>query len=358
MKRTWWAAAVLTATLSGCTAPGSEGGPCLAGSCNSGLVCLSDTCVNPNGNDAGSSDGGGTGKLDGGSSQDGGGVSASWKLLTNVPGNGFRGVFGFGPNDVWVSSGTGVAHWNGSDWQEYPAGSAGAVMFAPLWGSAPDDVWLGGDNAMYHWDGTGWNQDPADFGVVFGVWGSGPNDVWAVGDVLFIGGGLRAPVAHWDGATWTGIKPAGYDKRLDAIHGSGPNDVWAVGNAGQAFHWNGATWTSRPVGGYPTAVWVRATDDAWLTGGGSPSGIMRWNGITWSPVTSTGQLWTIFGTSKSDVWAGGNEAALLHWDGLAWSPASTGITCAQGLVCAVQSLWASGPSDAWAVGDFGLVRYH
>jgi hypothetical protein len=78
----------------------------------------------------------------------------------------------------------------------------------------------------------------------------------------------------------------------------------------------------------------------------------------WSSVSSgTAQnLWSVWGTSASDVWAVGDNATILHYDGTSWSTISAGT-----ITPPFYSIWGASPSDVWAVGgDFGggvIVHY-
>jgi hypothetical protein len=84
--------------------------------------------------------------------------------------------------------------------------------------------------------------------------------------------------------------------------------------------------------------------------------ILHWDGSVWTSVSSgtTNNLWGIWGSGASDVWAVGNSdvafvGTILHWDGSAWTSVSSGTTSH------LYGVWGSGPSDVWAVGDGGTI---
>jgi photosystem II stability/assembly factor-like uncharacterized protein len=126
--------------------------------------------------------------------------------------------------------------------------------------------------------------DPAI--TLFGLWGSGPDDVWTVGgNVLLPANG--AQVWHWDGAAWSAVAlppEAAAPTAMYKVWGTGPDDVWVCGLNGVVLRWDGAAWTVVPTG-------------------------------------STQPLYTIHGTSGSDVWAvgGAGNGVALHWDGTAFT---------------------------------------
>ncbi|CAL9327148.1 hypothetical protein [Streptomyces sp. SudanB182_2057] len=71
-------------------------------------------------------------------------------------------VISDGPDDVWVSSGTRVSHWNGSSWTRHDvSGESGtAVSF----GSHGGQIYAGVDSfgtypKLLRWNGTAWEQD-------------------------------------------------------------------------------------------------------------------------------------------------------------------------------------------------------
>jgi hypothetical protein len=108
-------------------------------------------------------------------------------------------------------------------------------------------------------------------------------------------------------------------QRLNAVWGDGDGTVWTVSSEGQILRWDGAAW----VKSYPEA-------------GGGPA------------------LYTIWGSSPTDLWAGGDRV-LLHGTGVSpatimWSkvelPPSTKVWPSQRMV---RSLWGASSTSIWAV---------
>ena len=171
----------------------------------------------------------------------------------------FYGVWGSGPNDVWIAGDT-MLHWDGSALA--PANSGTTQPLQGVWGSGPNDVWSVGDHGtILHWDGSVWSPSPNDQpdASFAGVWGTGPNDIWAFGCVF-----LPAPEAactpvilRWDGSVWS--PSPGYLNRLYGLWGTGPNDIWAAAYAdGPPMHWNGSYWPQGSASGeyaVPRCIW-------------------------------------------------------------------------------------------------------
>jgi photosystem II stability/assembly factor-like uncharacterized protein len=72
--------------------------------------------------------------------------------------------------------------WNGAAWT--PSASGTTEWLTGVWGSGPNDVWVVGDEGtILRWNGSTWM--PSSSGTrerLSAVWGSGPNDVWIAGD--------------------------------------------------------------------------------------------------------------------------------------------------------------------------------
>lgn len=67
-----------------------------------------------------------------------------------------RGVFGFGPDDVWaVGEASTVLHWDGAVWTKLATpfdDASDRPMLHAVWGSSPSDVWIVGDGTVLHFD--------------------------------------------------------------------------------------------------------------------------------------------------------------------------------------------------------------
>jgi|GEM_PF-3980547 len=63
-------------------------------------------------------------------------------------------------------------------------------------------------------------------------------------------------------------------------------------------------------------------------------------------------LWEIWGSSASDVFAIGDSGTLLHYDGQSWNSVDIGTTNGLG------GIWGSSASDIFAVGLSGTVLHY
>ena len=101
-------------------------------------------------------------------------------------------------------------------------------------------------------------------------------------------------------------------------------------------------------------LWVFADDDIWLLDGSST--VHRYDGeaFTTLDTPSTGGLGCIFALSPTQVWlCAGTE--VLFYDGANFS--ATDVTAARGLD-SLSGLWASSPTDVWAIGDDAIVAHY
>jgi hypothetical protein len=136
--------------------------------------------------------------------------------------------------------------------------------------------------------------------------------------------------------------------RARGVWGPSASDIWAVGEQGTIIHYNGTSWSlvSSPTLNSLYAVWGSSASDVWALG---PSIILHYDGTTWTPASTSKEVFGVWGSSRSDVWAVGANA-LLHQDGARWSQNSSGA-----VVPAVSlKIWGSSSSNAWVVGGYQI----
>lgn len=105
--------------------------------------------------------------------------------------------------------------------------------------------------------------------------------------------------------------------------------------------------------GAGSAVATTGPTNVWVTGNGP---ILRYDGTSWTSVfddslSTFGSLWA---TSPTDAWAVGYypgpnsmlAGSIAHWDGAAWADVKNAPATNQ-----LFRVWGSGPSDVWVVGD-------
>jgi hypothetical protein len=161
--------------------------------------------------------------------------------------------------------------------------------------------------------------------------------------------------------------------------------VPAAAGASQAAGPPSVSATAAPTGGpnpgvrnYLTGVEALTSTDVWAVGYYCTSGcgtpketdqtlIERWDGTAWTqipspdPSTQVSRLRSVTATSASDAWAVGyycssncneskeqEQTLILHWNGTAWSQVTSPNTFSDEL----ESVTATSPTDAWAVGYY------
>ena len=291
-----------------------------------------------------------------------------------------------------------VEHWDGTNWQVFPAPNdpnGGASMFSGVAAVTVEDVWAvgaaGSVPLIAHWDGRAWSASTVLDGApvswpLAGVTAASAQDLWAVGS--YHQDGLdHSFILHGDGTRWRLVHSPqpGFSSRLAAVTARAPDDVWAVGTYGQdgadqplLLHWDGSAWrqVANPlaVAGTLHAVVAPAADDAWAAGESATGPLfLHWDGSAWGtapgPSGPTRPL-TIAGLaarSADDVWAAGWYRApaspatlLLHWDGTRWavvpSPNQSTSYRPEDPTNQLHALVATA-SDVWAAGAQVFARY-
>jgi hypothetical protein len=279
-----------------------------------------------------------------------------WRELTPpMPGLTFTGVWGSGPEDVWVTSergGESLFHWDGQAW------SSVSLPFSALYGisgRSASDILVVGEEGAAHYDGNAWRVVVGSVpSRLLGAWHApdGQVVVGAAGHVQrstqvqtwrHLDQGIRAdfvtlsapePDRWWlgDGRNvWTGPNITGSmmgPSNVFAAQGAGR--LWAAGNFGRVdlrswdSHGGGTNFFYLPQS--YTFHGVHPLDGmlAWLVGVDSTTGeglIIQLDGHTsWTryPLQASGAVNAIHGTAPDDLWAVG-DGVIAHWDGKAWT---------------------------------------
>ena len=300
-----------------------------------------------------------------------------------------------------------VQHWDGERWSIVPSANTSAAQYNYLVGvacSGSNDCWaIGGFNngaaeqtLIQRWNGTSWalvdspNTSATEQNTLRGVACVSASDCWAVGSSINADTGSdETLVQRWNGVAWEIVSSPnsllGSGSRLRGVTCSSASDCWAVGdfNVGNSVtqtlieRWDGAAWsivdspdTSLTEANRFTAVACVSTSDCsavgtFDSGGSVRTLIARWNGSTWSRVSSpnpaaaqNSYLASVSCTSGGECSAvgyqhtGGRVQTLAErWNGTAWNLAAAanarssqnnsllGVTC-------------SAANDCWAVGSY------
>ena len=304
-----------------------------------------------------------------------------------------------------------------------PAPGQSSILFGVTCPSSSDcwavgryrDVNGAGLNQILHWNGSAWSlvfaPEPGGttavaFNSLYGVACASASDCWAVGAYFNASGVQFNQALRWNGTRWSLVSTPqpGIVRSLAGVRCTSGSSCWAVGayrntsNAtlNQALRWNGTKWslvsTPQP-GGTATSgnfselngIGCTSASNCWAGGDYRTASIttapdlnqaLRWNGTTWSLVSTpqpagtaagdTNELGGVSCTSSSDCWAVGVDANLgsrtflnqaLHWDGSTWAlvttpdPDGTGGGATNGL----NAVTCTSASNCWAVGSYGQI---
>ncbi|MCC6407352.1 MAG: hypothetical protein IT453_09310 [Planctomycetes bacterium] len=199
-----------------------------------------------------------------------------------------------------------IAAWDGVAWSDVGGGTNGQIRDLQVYddGTGPNlfacgyFMLAGGNSVMWiaKWDGSAWNAlpvGPAGGGggiEHMAVYDDGTgSQLYAGGQFTFLNGSAWKALARWNGSVWTKVGTASLNSvgtiRVMAVHDDG---------TGPALY----------VSGYFSSI-----------GGVAAEYIARWNGSTWSPLSSglsnPGDPWVYAlasgpGAAGSRLWAGGD----------------------------------------------------
>jgi hypothetical protein len=257
-----------------------------------------------------------------------------------------------------------------------PMQTGAIVGLLSIWGSSPTDLFAVGETAggsplssILHYDGQQWNpQYTSTDARLMGVWGISPTNVFSVGfaGINAGGGGI---LLHYDGTGWTDMElPDLFDQAYVSVWGSSPTDVYAVGeyfdeqDINLVAHFDGAAWT--PVSLKKSARRIASdvngtsASNVFVVGNLFPEDgyfLLHFDGSTWTEqdVGSPGILLGVWASGPTDAFAVGQQdgGLILHYDGQSWTP----MTVPAG-VAGLSDVWGSAPTDVYAVGD-GILHY-
>ena len=281
---------------------------------------------------------------------------AGWCWENPLPqGDGLSGIWGFGPDDVWMVGWLGtILHWDGVALSKFDWAGTDKILY-DLWGAAPDDIWaVGSEGYLARYNGTSWSSRSSGTTYwMYAIWGFAGNDIWA--------GEASGKVNRYNGSGWTEIA-TGTGSRLLGVWGPDPDHLWAVGWDGAIRYRSGGSWGGQTSGTteYLNSVWGASIDDVWAVGDNGV--ILRRQAGSWSQVDGGVDvgLYDVWGTAADNVWAVGEDDTILHFGGDHWSPAGPPATRSVFSISTgdLRALWGTAANDVWAVGHGGTVlRY-
>ncbi|NUN94747.1 MAG: hypothetical protein HUU16_01120 [Candidatus Omnitrophica bacterium] len=168
-------------------------------------------------------------------------------------------------------------------------------------------------------------------------------------------------------AEWRFHSPLPQGNTLHAAWAMGPDNVYFGGEGGTLLHWNGNAWNQEVVPTQRTIFSIHGTSatDIWAVGGDAYASdqharslVLHFDGSTWSDVPPpmfldyTYVLGSVFAIAPDNAWATNDGGpSLVHWDGATWSfdllPSAL-----EGRFLAV---FALGPDHVFAAGTHGQI---
>jgi hypothetical protein len=278
---------------------------------------------------------------------------SSWGTMntTGLPsGQIIRAIRGRDASDIYVAFYNNVYRFNGSSWAT--TGISSALGIYP----SIEDIWVGPTKlfavgqggVVVTYDGVIWhNENGGPWRLLLDVWTGGPQEAVVVGE-----GGV---MLEFNGTTVTDATLAGVSYYLNGIAGSRDN-LYVVGDGGGVLHYDGSAWADISN----DAVVTSGLMDIWVAGSGAfavgQNGvIVRISGTTLSAMTSgtTKSLYSVWGSSVTDVFAVGEEGTILHYNGTEWSSMDTGEIDDN-----FNSVTGSSPDNVYAAGTSGFMLHY
>jgi trimeric autotransporter adhesin len=318
-------------------------------------------------------------------------------------------VYGGSTGPVFSNS---IARWTGSAWVGYGTGARGAVVFGLPAGphtvtsivvTPGNEILIAGQFSevegvpakhLARWNGSGWSNlgggctDTNTGAMVRAMVQLPSGDVLAGGNFSAAGGVTVNNLGNWNGTVWSAVGGAGASASglTDLAHALAvmPNGDVIVGgeftNVGSpsakgVLRWNGLDWSPLGTGisGIVYALAVMPNGDLvagglfTAAGGVSASRIARWNGTVWSPLGGgvtdplpLARVRSLAVLPNGNLVAGGSFTSMggvtvnhiAVWDGSTWSGLGTGMAGYSGMEPAVGALAVRANGDLVVAGTF------
>jgi hypothetical protein len=254
---------------------------------------------------------------------------------------------------VYAGWGAEILHWNttSSSWDKKALGGACGTVNS-IYGSSASNVYaLCSKGTVYRYNGSLWSLDTTlSTSTMRGLGSSGGGHIYAVGDKGVIQ--HRAPTGTWTPETTPTTNG------LLAISSNGPNSIFAVGMGGVLLWNGGSAWTEQSTGTSRGQIFAfsgpSSTDLAAVDG---EAKVWLFDGSSWSfksqVVTPAKQLYALWGSSTSDLFAGGQGWNIYRSSSGGWLPSNNGAGTNWDHV---EALWGRSGTDLYATGTGGVVK--
>jgi hypothetical protein len=296
-----------------------------------------------------------------------------------------------GPGQAFVAAQNGQRYsWNGNTWVALPTTGLGGARAYTLAVVSPTEMYMAGDSAnvdraFFRLNGTSWQEigrkrfasglatkpwaDPRSgayfasqqYGRVDRVTGSTVSVVSynpTLRDISMsslnhaVVAGNNTLLARWNGTRWNvDAPPPGIatNRNLRGVWTDGPSNAWAAGQGGALFRFDGTAWTQ--TSDNLNAVWGVGAD-VWVAGETLMLHCKSTGGCATEPTGGSGALYSVWGSSATNVFAVGADGRIVQYRNGTWS------NMASPTKRTLYRVTGTGPSDVWAVGDSVLIRFN
>jgi hypothetical protein len=178
-------------------------------------------------------------------------------------------------------------------------------------------------------------------------------DVWGVGRELFACGAYGC--IHTTGGAWAPLP--GAPTNALSVWGTSPTNVFVVGSGGAGsgvYRYDGATWSTMSTPFLPLAIRGSGPGEVYGVAGNQ---VMRFDGSTWqtiaTPIPAGAGLHAIWTTGPNDIFVGGYAGACWHWNGTAWID----LSFTPSVSFDIRGIWGRSGSDAYLVTAGGFLEH-
>jgi hypothetical protein len=181
----------------------------------------------------------------------------------NPSGITWHGVYGSGPNEVWVVGSKGaLTHFDGTRWTSSQA--PGVSDLYAVWVAPSGEAWACGQNGtVYHYTAaSGWQRVTAPAVSLTTIWGTSSGEIWVGGDRMY----------RYDGTTFVevaipDVPPLSSVPYVSAIRDDGKGGLLAVSQLSAALHWDGSAWSAEPMTAERlNSLWIGRDGAGWAVG--------------------------------------------------------------------------------------------
>jgi len=224
-----------------------------------------------------------------------------------------------------------LAHWNGDKWElmsikfQYYYG----LIYTDakcIYAFDPENIVISSGGSVMHWDGNSWKGFPylfnlsSSIGNIYSIWGNSIDD--------FYGVGLEGSIVHYNGSSWQKIESGtnqpindiwgSYNQKTqdykifcvasDKYHGGEKKVFQIINNETVEFDWS----PQRAA----HSVWFQQDTPLFVCG----SGLFMYDTNHWSQIESLPNIFKnrIRGNHQYDIFIAGDFGLMVHYNGNSW----------------------------------------